>query len=151
MSKRKQFRLYNVTVEIAGSAGMATPKLRVTAPEIALLAAIHGQDAIIPRSIVWLRDQYVAKDPFELREELAEKYRTPNVDGAKLLAMTFGALGELPTHVEDVLPGLGEENITRQQTADETEALKSLMAENSTRVSDHEGDNAGIGDALSED
>lgn len=143
---KQQFRLYNVTVQLGGSAMHAVPKTKITAPEIALLAMVHGPDAIIPRSIVHLKDQYESIDSFELRAQLIERYKTANINGEAMLQALFGALGPLPTRIEEVLPGL-ETHVSDEMDDESAEALASL-ARTSVHIDDHEA--GGSADALRE-
>lgn len=122
----RKFKLYNATIMLGGQMTHAIPKQRITAPELALLASLHGPDAIIPRSLTELEELREA-DEYELREELCAHYKTANVDGAAILAGLFGALGALPTDVKDAVPGLQQADIEQELSPEDSRSLAALM------------------------
>jgi hypothetical protein len=107
-------KLYNCRVRLAGQVTMEVPKYAVTEKEVALLRAIHGNDAVLGFRIVGNDDK---------RSDLDEMQRLAAYYGATLVEKTFGMQlpnvieieeGEDPDFsttlpVDDVLPDEAEE------------------------------------------
>lgn len=97
----------NCTVAIAGDAGMTVVKERVTAPELAILRAIHGEDAV--RNIEVIADEAI--DSSEERARLNATYKAPE----NIVRDTFGAAGPLPKTLEDA--GISDEFVISKTPA----------------------------------
>lgn len=107
---RQTFRLYDATIAPRSDDGpvrrSAVPKTGMTAPEIAILIGLHGPECVKEATLV--SDGEVQMDTFELRNLLAEKYRTANTDGRKILDAMYGAAGSLPETIAEAVGGFSE-------------------------------------------
>lgn len=112
-------QIVNCTVAIAGEAGMTVLKERVTVPEILVLRAIHGEDAV--RNIEVIDD--IDTDSNEERQRLASVYKNP--EGT--VKDTLGAVGALPTTIED--SGIGDEFVISSTLPKAKKAKKASAAE----------------------
>ncbi len=83
----------NCTVAIAGEAGMTVAKTGVTVPELLILRAIHGDDAVRNVEITGTVD---TSSPEE-RERLSGIYRKPPT----IVRDTLGAQGSLPKTIDE--------------------------------------------------
>lgn len=92
-------QIVNCTVAIAGEAGMTVGKERVTVPEILVLRAVHGEDAV--RNIEVIDDLDI--DSNEERARLAAIYKSPE----GVVKDTLGAVGSLPKTLDE--SGIGDE------------------------------------------
>lgn len=97
------FKLYNIALQLNGDINHVIRMQKVTAAEAAVLLTIHGPDAIPARGIVLLDEEFHGT-PRDLREDISQRYATRNVDGETILTTLFGALGQLPTSIEEVVP-----------------------------------------------
>lgn len=105
MAKR-QFTTYSAIVQSSGVPGAPISRIHktgLTAPEMAVLFAIHGRECM-PREHVKITGKALI-DENRLRTDIADRYRTQNIQGAAVLAELFGAMGALPLVVEDAIPG----------------------------------------------
>ncbi len=102
------FKTYRALVRQTAGEGPLTfssiVKEDLTAPELALLAMLHGPDGLPPDHIFETGEIEITQA--ELREDLAVRYRTDNTDGRKLLGDAFGAMGRLPRRAEEAIEGL---------------------------------------------
>lgn len=89
----------NCTVAIGGEAGMTVVKSFVTIPEIMVLRAIHGEDAV--RNIEVLSNEDINSN--QERERLMSVYKMPE----GIVKETLGATGPLPKTIDD--SGIGDE------------------------------------------
>jgi hypothetical protein len=90
---------YNCTVAIAGDAGMSVAKERVTVPELMVLRAVHGEDAV--RNLEYAGEADTTSP--EERSRLAALYRKP----PNVVRDTLGATGTLPKTLDE--SGIGDE------------------------------------------
>ncbi len=97
----------NCTVAIGGEAGMTVAKDLVTVPEIMVLRAIHGEDAVRNISVVANEDI----DSNEERTRLMSIYRMPE----GIVKETIGATGPLPKTIDD--SGIGDEFVISKSVA----------------------------------
>jgi hypothetical protein len=114
-------QIVNCTVAIAGEAGMTVYKERVSVPEILVLRAIHGEDAV--RNIEVIED--VEAESNEERARLTSIYKMPE----GVVKDTLGAVGPLPKTVED--SGIGDEfvisnTVTKTKRAKKASAVEEL-------------------------
>lgn len=86
-------QICNCSVAVGGEAGMTVYKERVTVAEMAILRAVHGEDAV--RNIEVIADEKI--DSNEERARLASIYKNPE----GIVRNTFGAVGPLPKTLED--------------------------------------------------
>jgi hypothetical protein len=108
----------NCTVAIGGDAGMTITKERVTVPELMVLRAVHGEDAVRNISVIGKSD---VSSPEE-RERLISIYIAP----AGIVKDTVGAAGSLPKTLDE--SGIPEDFIIdsgakKSKKASATEAL----------------------------
>jgi len=89
----------NCTVAIGGEAGMTVLKNFVTIPEILVLRAIHGEDAV--RNIEVTANEDI--DSNEERSRLLSIYKMPE----GIVKDTLGATGSLPKTIDE--SGIGDE------------------------------------------
>jgi hypothetical protein len=107
-------QLYNCVVRHAGNLGMTIHKEDVTAAEIVLLRALHGEDAVIN----------MAETRQTRREHRAERERLAAYYGERVLADCFpGALSRLPTTLAEA--GIGVEQDEPETAAEEAEHVPS--------------------------
>jgi hypothetical protein len=97
----------NCTVAIGGEAGMTVVKDLVTVPEIMVLRAIHGEDAV--RNIAVVANEDI--DSNEERSRLMSIYRMPE----GIVKDTLGATGPLPKTIDD--SGIGDEFVISKSVA----------------------------------
>lgn len=114
-------QIVNCTVAIAGEAGMTVYKERVSVPEILVLRAVHGEDAV--RNIEVIEDADV--DSNEERARLTSMYKTPE----NIVRDTLGTVGPLPKTIED--SGIGDEfvitnTVTKTKRAKKASAVEEL-------------------------
>ena len=86
-------QICNCTVAIGGDPGMTVTKERVTVPELMVLRAIHGDDAV--RNVEVIGDADVNSQ--EERERLISIYSNP----AGIVKETVGAAGALPKTLDE--------------------------------------------------
>ena len=86
-------QIVNCSVAIDGEAAMTVFKERVTVPEILILRAVHGDDAV--RNIEVIADEKI--ETAEERARLTAIYRNPE----NVVRDTFGAAGALPKTLDD--------------------------------------------------
>ena len=89
----------NCSVNIGGEAGMSVVKNYVTVPEIMVLRAIHGEDAV--RNIEVVSNDDI--DSNEERSRLLSIYLMPE----GIVKDTLGATGPLPKTIDE--SGIGDE------------------------------------------
>jgi hypothetical protein len=89
----ENMQICNCSVAIGGDVGMTVTKERVTIPELMILRAVHGDDAV--RNIEVTHS--VSMSNTEERERLIQIYRNPEF----VVRDTVGATGTLPTEIED--------------------------------------------------
>lgn len=106
-------QICNCTVAIGGDPGMTVFKERVTVPELMVLQAVHGDDAV--RHIEVIADETVNSN--EERERLSFIYKTPE----GVVKATLGAVGALPKTLDE--SGIAEDFIV-SNTARKTSAAK---------------------------
>lgn len=92
-------QVVNCTVAIGGEAGMTVLKTNVTVPEIMVLRAIHGEDAV--RNIEVLSNEDISSN--DERERLLSIYKMPE----GIVKETIGATGPLPKTIDE--SGIGDE------------------------------------------
>lgn len=131
----KTFSIYSAIVSLSLGEGVQ-PSSRVlktdlTPPELAILAQIHGPEGLPPEHIVKTGEESFNEN--ELRNALAEKYDTFNVNGRKILAEQFGAMGSLPTTAEDAL-GIDPPVEVDEDDREEFDALALQAAEAQARL-----------------
>jgi hypothetical protein len=97
----------NCTVAIGGEAGMTVAKSFVSVPEIMVLRAIHGEDAV--RNIEVTSNDDV--DSNEERGRLMSIYKMPE----GIVKDTLGATGPLPKTIDD--SGIGDEFVISSRPA----------------------------------
>lgn len=116
-------QICNCTVAIGGEAGMTVVKERVTVPELAILRAIHGEDAV--RNIEIIADDDI--DSSEERSRLTSIYKSPET----IVRDTFGAAGALPKTLEDA--GISDEfvianHVTKAKRKPKASATEEMTA-----------------------
>jgi len=109
----------NCTVAIGGEASMTVYKERVNVAEIAILRAVHGEDAI--RNIEVIADEKI--DSTEERSRLIAMYRNPE----GIVKDTFGAVGPLPKTLEEA--GISDEFVISNTVAKTAKAKKASATE----------------------
>lgn len=88
--------LCNATVRLNGSVGHTVEKIGLTPPEIAVLRAIHGEDAVVN----------IQPTRMDKRSHKVERDRLEKLYDPKLIASLFpGAMAQLPVALKDI--GLG--------------------------------------------
>lgn len=112
-------QIVNCTVAIAGEAGMTVYKERVSVPEILVLRAIHGEDAV--RNIEVIEDADI--DSNDERARLLSIYINPE----GVVKDTLGAVGPLPKTIED--SGIGDEFVITNTSAKTKKAKKASAVE----------------------
>ena len=110
-------QICNCTVAIGGDPGMTVSKERVTVPELMVLQAVHGDDAV--RHIEVIADETVNSN--EERERLSLIYKTPE----GVVKATLGAVGPLPKTLDE--SGIAEDFIV-SNSARKTGARKKASA-----------------------
>lgn len=112
-------QICNITVAIGGDAGMTVHKERVTVPEIMILRAVHGEDAV--RSIEVIED--VEMDSSEERIRLGSVYKNPET----VVRDVLGAHGALPKTLDDA--GISDEFIISNSAAKTKKSKKASATE----------------------
>lgn len=107
-------QICSCTVAIGGEAGMTVAKDLITVPEIMVLRAIHGEDAV--RNICVVDNKDVSSN--EERDRLLSIYRMPE----GVVKDTLGATGSLPKTIDE--SGIGDEFV-----------ISKLVAKKSKKVS----------------
>lgn len=97
----------NCTVAIGGEAGMTVGKDLVTVPEIMVLRAIHGEDAV--RNITVVSNEDIESN--EERSRLLSIYTMPQ----GVVKETLGATGPLPKTIDE--SGIGDEFVISKTVA----------------------------------
>lgn len=92
-------QVVNCTVAIGGEAGMTVAKTNVTVPELLVLRAVHGEDAV--RNIEVTGDEDIGSN--EERQRLSLLYVNPET----VVKDTLGAVGALPKTLDDA--GISDE------------------------------------------
>jgi hypothetical protein len=93
ISKGKLMQIVSCTIAIGGEVGMTVPKDFVSVPELLVLQAIHGNDAV--RSVVVTGDE--SRDSVEERQRLSEIYKSP----ITIIRDVLGAQGPLPKTLKE--------------------------------------------------
>jgi predicted nucleotidyltransferase len=86
-------QLLNCSVAIGGEAGMTVFKERVTVPEIMVLRAVHGDDAVRNIEVVGS----ITFNSADERERLALVYTNPE----GVVRETLGVVGSLPMELSE--------------------------------------------------
>lgn len=108
-------QICNCTVAIAGDAGNTVGRERVPVPELMVLRAVHGDDAV--RNIELIGTQDI--DSHEERERLMMIYRSPE----GVVRETLGPTGALPKTLDesgipdDFIIGGGKKAKTKKSSA----------------------------------
>jgi len=92
-------QVVNCTVAIGGEAGMTVLKTNVTVPEVMVLRAIHGEDAV--RNIEVISNEDISSN--DERDRLLAIYKMPE----GIVKETIGATGPLPKTIDE--SGIGDE------------------------------------------
>lgn len=112
-------QLSNITVAIGGEAGMTVHKERVTVPEIMILRAVHGEDAV--RNIEVIEDADV--DSADERTRLGSIYKAPE----GVVREVLGAHGSMPQTLDEA--GISDEFIISNSAAKTKKAKKASATE----------------------
>jgi hypothetical protein len=112
-------QLCNITVAIGGEAGMTVHKERVTVPEIMILRAVHGEDAV--RNIEVIEDADI--DASEERSRLGAVYKNPET----IVRDVLGAHGNLPKTLDEA--GIDDEFIVSNSVAKTKKSKKASATE----------------------
>jgi hypothetical protein len=112
-------QLCNITVAIGGEAGMTVHKERVTVPEIMILRAVHGEDAV--RNIEVIEDADV--DSTDERTRLGSIYKSPE----GVVREVLGAHGALPKTLDEA--GIDDEFIVSGSVAKTKKSKKASATE----------------------
>ena len=112
-------QICNITVAIGGDAGMTVHKERVTVPEIMLLRAVHGEDAV--RNIEVVEDADI--DTADERSRLGSVYKNPET----IIRDVLGAHGSLPKTLDEA--GIDDEYIVSSTVAKTKKAKKASATE----------------------
>lgn len=112
-------QLCNITVAIGGDAGMTVHKERVTVPEILILRAVHGDDAV--RNIEVIEDADI--ESTEERQRLGAVYKNPE----GVVKDVLGPTGALPKTLEEA--GIDDEFIVSNTVAKTKKAKKASATE----------------------
>lgn len=100
-------RTLKCTVRLAGKLDQTVPNKIVTIPEIAVLRAVHGDDALVdivplPKE-QWARTQHDGFDRSWPRTNGEEVERLKGIYGDELMAKLFGPVApRLPTRLRDI-------------------------------------------------
>jgi predicted nucleotidyltransferase len=120
-------QLLNCTVAIGGEAGMTVFKERVTVPELMVLRAVHGDDAV--RNIeVTGTTTFTSADE---RERLGLVYISPE----GVVRETLGVVGSLPMELseanipEDFIISGSAQKTSKRRKAAEVESVEVLEQE----------------------
>ena len=119
-------QLANALLALGGDRGNSVPKYRVTAPEIAVMMAIHGVDAVY--DITPLDDE-VTREPRAEKARLFEKYPARDDDGKPYVEVVYPG-GDPAMHQDIADLGLPEElfAVTARVTAKPKAAKKAPAA-----------------------
>lgn len=98
-------KTYNLTIHLDKNPGFAVPRVGVTAPEVAVLQALHGADAVVDIVEATEPAAEAGFSKSEMRAWLQEKYGAALANSS--LALT-GVLGPealaLPAEIEGATP-----------------------------------------------
>jgi hypothetical protein len=98
-------QLANALLALGGDRGNSVPKYRVTAPEIAVMMAIHGVDAVYDITPL---DEEVTREPRAEKARLFERYPARDDDGKPYVEVVYPG-GDPAMHQDIVDLGLPEE------------------------------------------
>lgn len=126
-------RQYSVSVRLGGSTQQVVTGKIVTIPEIAVLRALHGSDAIVDVCPAPKEIREIARTDAEERDRLKRRYDHPTPDAEPLVDKLFGGpLGRLPTKLAEI-------GIDPRAEADALRARAEAMSASAT-VLDEEGE-----------
>jgi hypothetical protein len=115
-------QICNCTVAIGGDMGMVVVKERVTVPELMILRAVHGDDAVRNIEVI----DTVSMDLADERTRLQTIYNNPE----GIVRDTVGVTGALPDDLfdsgipDDFIINAGTKKSSRKKVASATEPLE---------------------------
>jgi len=95
-SDTPKFKLYDATIRLGGSRNNEVLRQGLTAPEVVLLGAIHGEDSVANMRLTKMKDaegknrKFVERSMIDERNRLAEIYQGNDARKRGFIARVFG-------------------------------------------------------------